>query len=71
MLKINSYIKNEKPHWIFETDDAVIKVALERGLIEMIERNKRIIASDFETDIEYKRKLAEEVKRYKKYLEKL
>ncbi|MCR2042615.1 hypothetical protein NSA23_00660 [Anaerosalibacter massiliensis] len=68
MLKIKSYMKNEKPHWILETDDAVIKVALEEKLKEMIERNERIIKSKLETDIEYKRKLAEEVKRYKEYL---
>ncbi|WP_042681991.1 hypothetical protein [Anaerosalibacter massiliensis] len=68
MLKINNCMKNEKPHWTFETDDAVIKVAIERGLTEMIERNERIISSKLETDIEYKRKLAKEVKRYKKYL---
>lgn len=71
MLKINNCMKNEKPHWTFETDDAVIKVAIERGLTEMIERNKRIISSKLETDKNYKRKLAEEIKRYKKYLEKL
>ena len=68
MLKIKSYMKNDKPFWILITDDAVIKVALENRLTEMIERNERIIASDFETDIEYKRRLAEEVKRYKEYL---
>ena len=68
MLKINGYMKNNKPHWQLKTDDAVIKVALEEKLKEMIERNERIISSKLETDIEYKRKLAEEVKRYKEYL---
>ena len=68
MLKIKSYMKNEKPHWILITDDAVIKVALEEKLKEMIERNERIISSKLETDKNYKRKLAEEVKRYKEYL---
>lgn len=68
MLKINNYMKNNKPFWELRTDDAVIKVALEEKLTEMIERNERIIASDFETDENYKRKLAEEVKRYKQYL---